>query len=155
MHVIEWYVGFRKPHRNSFVGRFGHVTAWGYTMDDTWIFLDFNRTQLDMAITHIHDEVTWMIAQQLEQSELVLKLPPAGHRRMPVLPMTCASTIGHLVGVRAWTPWGLKRKLLAQQAEIVKWVDPKKTPTPSGTESANAASPSLNAVAPHNPTHPA
>lgn len=155
MHVIEWYVGLQKPHYNNIAGIFGHVTAWGYTMDDTWVFLCLNRKRFDMTITHINEEVTWLIAQQLEASEVVLKIEPASQPRIPILPMTCAAVVGHLVGIRAWTPKALKRKLLARNAEIVKWAHPRKMKKPNATGNGNADNPSLNAVDRPKPTLPA
>ncbi len=120
MRAIEVYFGFYRPWW-GLTGLFGHCDAWLYTEDDTWVFVDPGSTGLHVRVTHRHDDVQDLIAARFELCRSILRMParePAF--RVPVHgPMTCASVCGSLVGVRAYTPWGLRRSLLRNGAEVI------------------------------------
>lgn len=119
MKPHECYVGFHPRHR-PITGWFGHVELWGYTIDETWFFLDPQGKKSTLLITHLHDEVELQLAARFELCETILRLSPNDRTLIPLhLPMTCAGIVGHHFGVRALTPAGLKRRLLAIGAEIV------------------------------------
>lgn len=118
--VLEWYFCFHPPHRESLWGIFGHVEAFGYTKDDAWVFVDPDREGLGVRVAHLHDEVEDLMAGRFHPSATVLRISAQSKTRFPpLLPMTCVSVCAHLVGLRASTPWGLRRKLLRNGAEIV------------------------------------
>lgn len=122
------YVGFYRPvslreawRRRDFSLIFGHVEAWGCTEDDTWWFLDARGAGTLLTIEHRHDEVDLHLWARFECCDLILRV---GHEpepfRWPIhLTMTCASQVGHLLGVRAYLPSTLRRRLLARNAEVV------------------------------------
>tara|TARA_R110000868_G_scaffold237132_9_gene491614 strand:- start:25305 stop:25694 length:390 start_codon:yes stop_codon:yes gene_type:complete len=129
MKILEWYFGFHAPlplrdvrSLETFCMAFGHVEAWGYTMDDTWMFFDPRRGGTMIRVTHLHDEVNAMLVARLELCERVLKFTPDDRtlRFPPVFPMNCAQQCGHLVGMRAFSLGGLARMLLRNGAEQVK-----------------------------------
>jgi len=121
MNAVEWYFGFHKPYLSSYRGWFGHVEAWGYTADNTWFFIDPWLDRTRFFITHHHDDVIDMLAVRFNSCETVLKYRPDGSSlSFPIHPtMNCATTCGHFVGLRAFTPSGLRRKLLAHGAEVI------------------------------------
>lgn len=115
-----WFFGFHSPARHSLWARLGHVEAWACTIDETWVFFDPRMKGTRMFITHLHDEVMDALTLRHAACDEILRYHGADEFTVPnVLPMTCATQCGALVGIRAWTPWGLKRKLLAKGAESV------------------------------------
>lgn len=118
--VLEWFVGFY-PRRRDFRGWWGHVECWGYTQHESWLFFDPRHGCADVWVTHMHDEVINLLASRFDRCNLILKLPPPERMaRASYLQLhTCASAVGHLVGVRASTPAVLRRRLLGLGAEIV------------------------------------
>lgn len=121
MNLLEVYFGFHRPYASNYRGWFGHVEAWGYTEDDNWLFIDPQMSRTRLYVCHRHDDVVEMMAVRYETCESILKIRPTGQDfRFPVhFPMTCAAICGHLVGLRAFTPAGLRRKLLANGAEVI------------------------------------
>lgn len=126
MQPVEVFFGFQRCETlrqawNDPIAALGHVEAFGFTRDDTWFFLDPNRRHIDLRIAHRHDEVEALMTAIMARSWLVLRTEAAGKLRMPPFgPYTCASVCGHLVGLRAFTPRGLARKLRAINAVEVK-----------------------------------
>jgi len=120
MNLIEIYFGFY-PRWSDPRGWFGHCEAWGYTEQDTWLFLDPQSSRFCVTVEHRHDEVMDHLAARFELCETILKMRPDPLRKVIPLhgPMTCASICGHLVGIRALFPATLKRKLLRNGAEVV------------------------------------
>lgn len=118
--MIEWFFGFHRPWF-SLTGVFGHCEAWGYTEDQTWLFIDPRSRGSLVTVTHHHDDVMEALAIRHTQCETILKLPAQqpGFRFPLHGPLTCASLCGHLVGVRALFPATLERKLRAKGAEVV------------------------------------
>lgn len=120
MNVLEWYFAFHAPHRETWWGMFGHVEAFGYTRDDTWVFIDPEYQGIKVFVTHLHDEVEEQLARRFLPNSLVMRLDRWDRARLPpAIPFNCASVCAGLVGLRAYTPWGLRRSLLRNGAEIV------------------------------------
>lgn len=124
--IETWFFGFHRPWlRNedgfSLRGALGHVEVWGYTVDDTWLFIDPQGKGSIVTVTHHHDDVIAHLSVRHTACETILRFPAVEPVfRLPLHgPMTCASICGHLVGVRALFPATLKRKLLAKGAEVV------------------------------------
>jgi len=125
--MIEWFVGFHRPSFRNAKGRidpqcwFGHVEIWGYNKDDTWLFIDPQAKGTKIVMTHLYDDVMAHLEARHILCELILKLPAEPDTGLiPVHgPMTCATIVGHILGVRAFAPAGLRRKLLANGAEVV------------------------------------
>ena len=118
--MIEWFFGFHAPWRNP-AGWFGHCEAWGYTIDDTWLFLDPQARGSRIIVTHHHDDVLALLEARFARCRTIVRVP-AGEPEfwLPLHgPMTCAAICGHLVGLRALLPATLLRKLLANGAEVV------------------------------------
>lgn len=119
MDIIEWYVGFHPRHslaeaiRERRWSMFGHVEAWGYTRDGTWVFFDPAMHGTTVHVTHHADEVDNLMGRRFELCWSILKLPhPDTRIRNPLHPpMNCAAQVAHLLGLRAYTPWGLHRIL--------------------------------------------
>lgn len=127
MNVVEWHFGFHRPYIRNIKGRldyrgiFGHCEAWGYTKDETWIFLDPQGLGFHVRVTHHFDDVHESWAARVALCDSILRLP-AGDPSfgLPLHgPMTCASICGALVGIRALLPSTLKRKLLLKGAEVI------------------------------------
>lgn len=118
--MIEWFFGFL-PRWYHPCGIFGHVEAWGYTEDQTWLFLDPQSIGFRVEVMHRYDDVIDALEARNLRCSLILKHP--GERRefrLPIHgPMTCARVCGSLVGIRALVPATLRRKLLANGAEVV------------------------------------
>ncbi len=127
MILLDAYVGFHRPRLRDEEGRlaprawFGHVEMWGHTRDGTWLFLDPQASGLHILVAHRHDEVRDLLALKFSQCSLVLReAPDEDGFRFPVhWQMTCASVVGSAFGIRAWSPAGLRRKLLAKGAEVI------------------------------------
>lgn len=125
--IVEWFVGFHARYGRNLSGRltcfglWGHVEIWGYTVDETWVFIDPQGKGTGVYVTHLYDEVMLQLQARHALCETILRVPNTEQKPLfPVFPpMTCATIAGHILGVRAFTPAGLKRKLLANGAETV------------------------------------
>lgn len=132
MDVAEYYFGF---HRMPTIAElragvplysvFGHVEAFGYTIDETWFFYDPGRHLAKLKITHLHDEVNALLAEKFNTCKEVIR-----YSRAPLEftgpfhgPMNCVTQCAALVGMRAFTPWGFRKKLLAHNAEVIHEVE--------------------------------
>lgn len=124
MHVDEMFFAFTHPKWERIwqdpLMVFGHVQAFGFTEDETWLFVDPVRTGLDIRIMHRHDEVEARITHVAAQADALLMLEaPRKMRIPPFVPATCVGVCGYMAGVRAFTPTGLERKLRAMNAKDV------------------------------------
>lgn len=129
MNLHEIFFAFHRPTPIGRVVRgaeswrciFGHVEAYGYTIDDTWLFFNPEGAGTDIEITHLHDEVIDRIAKIRCTAETVLSMKPDGRKfRIPLhLPMNCATQCAALVGRRAFSPAGLRKTLLREGATII------------------------------------
>lgn len=120
MNVRAYYFAFYEPSGEGFYGVFPHVEAFGYTDDGSWLFLDPRRQITQVSVLHKIEEVDEAIALRLDRADLVLRYDRRHPRTVPpLMPQTCASVCGHLVGVRAWTVGGLRKKLLQNGAEVI------------------------------------
>lgn len=133
MPVAEIFVAFHRPRGWRYLRRsrdwpscFGHVEAFGIMLSGDWFFIDPSRRRMNLDIEHRHDEVQEMILDIHERADLILSVEPVqGPLLPPICPMTCASVIGHLVGVRAFTLGGLERSLRRIGANEVKNAGPE------------------------------
>ena len=74
-----------------------------------------------MQVIHRFDDVHDAISARYALCRSILRLPAKDPSfRFPLHgPLTCAAFVGHIVGVRALVPTGLRRKLLALGAETI------------------------------------
>jgi len=108
-----WFFGFYSRTRDP-MRWWGHCDAWGVTKDDTWLFLDPNRTGLHVEVAHVAEEVEALLAMRIQCAEQIIRYEiPRRTWSLPMMaPGTCAAICGAAVGLRAWTPAQLRRKLL-------------------------------------------
>ena len=129
MNIAEIYFGFHRPAtlREIWSGAatwtqgLGHVEAWGYTIDETWFFFDPNRHRARLEITHLHDEVEHLLQEKFTRcAEIIRYAGEAKDFRVPLHgPMNCVTQCAALIGLRAFTPKGFRKKLLAIDAEVI------------------------------------
>lgn len=120
MQPVEVYFAFHPPHRRTIWGRLGHVQAFGYTVDETWFFLQPTAERTMLFITHRHDEVEDLMAQEFTVSRKIIKTSTIRENRFPpLLMLNCVSECAALVGIRAFTIGGLERKLLANGGTVI------------------------------------
>lgn len=122
MNLVEVYVGFhpRADWRRDFWASLGHVECWGYTQDETWVFIDPQRVGTRVTALHRLEEVENALTARFARCELILRLTPAHDFAMPLLgPFCCVTSVAAVAGIRAWTLGGLRRRLLAAGAEVV------------------------------------
>lgn len=125
--ILQWHFGFHRPYLRGLNGRIdargwlGHCEAWGYTEDDTWLFIDPQGVGTKVRVMHRHDEVMAQLEARFALCDQILRMPAADPTFVFPLhgPMTCAAICGHLVGIRALVPAALRRKLLANGAEVI------------------------------------
>ena len=93
---------------------------WGVTKDETWVFLDPCRQGLCVQVAHIAEEVDHLILTRMVRAHTVIRfeaIEPC-FTIPPISLHTCASVCGATVGIRAWSPASLQRKLLENGGEI-------------------------------------
>lgn len=118
--MIEWYVGFWPSRNTSLWARLGHVEVWGYTEDDVWVFLDPQAVGLMIDVTYMHDEVEAHLAKRFANCSEIWRLSERRELTFPVMaPLCCPVWVGHVLGIRAFTLRGLRRKLRAIGAEKI------------------------------------
>lgn len=124
--IIEWFVGFHYGAFRNYQGKiypqgwFGHVEIWGYTEDDTWLFLDPQASGPIIIVEHRHDDVMDQLTARHTLCDMIFRLPNERKALFPLhFPMNCATVVGQIIGQRAFTPRGLRRKLLAIGAEVI------------------------------------
>lgn len=98
----------------------GHCSMWGVTKDDTWLFLDPERKALRIQVAHIAEEVDHLLAYRIALAKTIIRYDvPRIEWTLPAMSLhTCASVCGAAVGIRAWSPAALQRKLLRNGGEI-------------------------------------
>ncbi|QDP64853.1 MAG: hypothetical protein Unbinned5081contig1001_10 [Prokaryotic dsDNA virus sp.] len=118
MNVVEFYVFFHPPKR-SLTGCMGHVEIAGYTDEDDWVFINPSAKGTLIDVLYKKDDVEIWLWSLFENTQVfrTRKIGKGGITLMPL--MTCATMIGHILGVRAFTPWGLKRQLRQNGAEVI------------------------------------
>lgn len=120
MDVLEWYFGFHAPHNQTKWGFLGHVEVFGYTGDETWFFLDPTAKKTKLTITHHHDQVEALIAEKFTICSEVIRTTHSEEFLHPIhFNMNCVTQCAALIGIRAFTPWGFRRKLLANNAKVI------------------------------------
>jgi hypothetical protein len=146
MKLERVYVGFHKPGFRNAEGQIdprcwmGHCEAWGYTCDDTWLFLDPAGAGMRVRVMHRYEDVMDHLYDRFARCELILSVPGTDPNfRIPLHGlMTCASVCGQMVGKRALFVGSLKRKLLRNGAEIVHSEKPE---SPQGRSRSQGRSP--------------
>jgi hypothetical protein len=106
MQIVEWYFGFHAPSFRNLEGRidprlwFGHCEAWGYTEDETWLFLDPQGKGTKIIVTHRHDDVMDQLYARHSICESIVRFPAISRDfRFPGhLFGNCATSCGSLVG---------------------------------------------------------
>lgn len=128
MHAVKTFFVFHERPDFELLWRcpsqvwstFGHVSAYGFTRDDTWFFFDPRRTGTRMVITHHHDEIEAQMVEVFATAKEIYATDHRGELMLPsLLPMTCVAQCAHLIGIRAFTPSGFRRKLAEIGAEPV------------------------------------
>ena len=124
--ILEWFIGFHYGAFRNYQGKiypqgwFGHVEIWGYTEDDTWLFLDPQASGPIIIVEHRYDDVMDQLNARHTICDVIFRLPNERKALFPLhFPMNCATVVGQIVGLRAFTPRGLRRKLLAIGAEVI------------------------------------
>jgi hypothetical protein len=119
-NLVEIYVGFHPPSRESMATIFGHVEAWGYTDDQTWVFIDPCRARTTVTAVHRHDQVEEMLAYRFAACSEIWRTSKVRDMRLPPLvPLTCIGVVGTMIGCRAFTFRGLRGKLRKIGAEKI------------------------------------
>jgi hypothetical protein len=100
---------------------FGHVEAFWYQPNGIWVFFDPQGRRSAIEAIPDGEEAELRIAMIYRDCETILRAPHSDREiAIPLhVTMTCASQCAALVGLRAYTPLGLHRKLLAHGAEII------------------------------------
>lgn len=140
MQVLEWYVGFLPPALAPLRMIAGHVEMWGYTADETWVFLDFHSLRGEVLITHRHDEVERLLTERNERCPEVWRYSPERDLRFPLFPpMNCVTVCAHVLGLRAWSPAGLRRTLRRNGAVELKHGWSEQAEAEQGIEAAGTS----------------
>lgn len=122
--------------------KMGHVSAYGFTRDNTWFFFDPTRVGTKMVITHHHDEIEAQMVHVFSTAQEIYATDYCGKLRFPcLLPMNCVTQCAHLIGIRAFTPNGFRRKLARINAEPVHEITERRS---GGQESAPEGAPDGN-----------
>lgn len=117
MNINTFYAVFRKPKWGT--GMFGHVEVCGVTDDDDWFFYNPGKKGGDLDLAYKKEQVELYLAVTFSDAT-VLRVDTPGPGTSPVVPlMSCASVVAHMLGFRAFTPWGLKRQLLRNGAKVI------------------------------------
>jgi hypothetical protein len=125
--IVEWFFGFHRPCLRNLKGNIdvrywlGHCEAWGYTADDTWVFLDPRSKGFKVRVMHRYDDVVDQLEAYYAICESIVKIKndEPEFSLPPFTLMSCAAICGALVKIRALVPSTLKRKLLLNGAELV------------------------------------
>ena len=126
--MIEWYVGFHAPGWRLSWDALGHVEIWGYTKDDTWVFIDPGRLGTDIIVEHKCDEVDLLLTERIVRCSEIWRLSRRGELSFPaVAPICCTSIVAHILGVRAFGFRGLRRNLRALGATEISGADKRQT----------------------------
>lgn len=130
MQVVEWYFAFYKPTTASIWQIFGHVSIFGYTDRDTWVFYDPERRKPNFVVTYNKGQIEDEIARQFALADEIIRMKPVTreYRLPPLMPITCASLCASMAGLRAFSVWGLRRKVLANNGEVRSHGRPKGRP---------------------------
>lgn len=117
MTIDVWLVVFHR--RKLWKRAFGHVEVIGITDDGTWVF--FNPSWEGSLVFVSSDEETVTLALEATTKDaMVLRVDGLGQGVPPIFPLqNCATICGHILGYSAFTPGGLRRKLLKNGAKVV------------------------------------
>lgn len=146
MEIIEFYFAFHRRVTLAEIWRgsqdwrciFGHVQAYGCTADATWVFFNPEGCGTIIEAMHRHDDVIDRLAQIRCSSTHIIAFKADGRRlRFPLhLPMNCVVQCAALIGRRAFSPWGFRKMLLANGAEVIFSENPQGTKERQGSAPA-------------------
>lgn len=129
MDIVEIYFAFHRPatlrelitRKSPVTSMFGHVEAFGYTIDNTWFFFDPGSTHTKLLITHMNDEINDLMQKRFDRAQTVFRLKhdPDTYPSPIHGPMNCVTQCAALIGWRAFTPGGFRKKLLNSNAEVI------------------------------------
>lgn len=104
---------------------FGHVETFWFDAG-TWIFYDPQGRRSSIRAIPDGDDAEMEIARIYREAEYLIRAPQVPTElKFPLHPtMTCASQCAALIGFRAYTPSGLRKKLLKHGAEIIHGPSP-------------------------------
>jgi len=126
----EWFFFFHHPSRigncirrkDSWLAILGHVQAACYNEDLTWMFIDPAGARTKVWLTHHFDEVEALLDFRIAHARATYWIAPMeGGISFPALRPhnNCVTICASFLGLRAYTPWGLERMLVAHGAEKV------------------------------------
>ena len=111
--ILEWFVGFHYGAFRNYHGKiypqgwFGHVEIWGYTEDDTWLFLDPQASGPIIIVEHRYDDVMDQLNARHTICDVIFRLPNERKALFPLhFPMNCATVVGQIVGASVGGPIG-------------------------------------------------
>ena len=125
--ILEWFIGFHKPTFRNANGQIdprgwlGHCEIWGYTEDQTWLFIDPQGAGTRVRVMHRYDDVKDQLDARSMLCASILKIEGGDPDfSFPLhANLTCAALCGHLIGIRALVPATLSRKLRLKGAEVI------------------------------------
>ncbi len=118
-NVKVWYFAFHPPGKKDWLQRWGHVDAFGMSASGAWVFLLPERRRIKIFVENHPPTIDIMFADLLSRTD-VLRVETQRDFNLPPINMhSCASICGALVGIRAFTPHGLRKKLLRNGAERI------------------------------------
>lgn len=114
--INRWYFTFLPPKPSDPFQFFGHVDAFGMADNGTWVFLYPRRDSFTIRVCQSDYAIDDLFSIALHEGHVLRYDHPGVFRLPPIGIYSCARVCGHFVGIRAFTPWGLKRKLLRNGA---------------------------------------
>lgn len=130
-HIIWFGFHRRATLREAWKARewsmFGHVEAWGEA-EGVFFHFDPRAVGTILSLTTDADAFDDMFTRRIMTCQSVLRYRPvAAGIGIPIHPtMNCAAQCGHLVGLRAYSPRGLRRILTANGAVEIARNDPER-----------------------------
>lgn len=139
--INQWWVAFYRPRFRNHLGKIdprvwlGHCEIYGCDNDSSWIFMDPKGEGLSARVVFKHQDVLDELAARHELADLILKAGPVQPFLLPLhMQMTCASVCGAVLGIRAWLPSTLRRKMLRNGAEVINEKSRGRLGRPSGAD---------------------
>lgn len=124
-NVVRWYFAFHERDWSDPWSIMGHVDAFGMTDTGIWVFLYPQRRGFKIMVCKDEAAIDTLFADALYHAHVIRYDHPGELTLPPLTIYSCAAVCGHLVGIRAFTPKGLKRKLLRNGAEAINEIGTK------------------------------
>lgn len=118
-NVVRWYFAFHKPEWRPISAWMGHVDVFCMTETGVWVFLYPQRTGFKIMVCKEEEAIDALFADALYHAHVLRYDTPGEFVLPPLTVYSCAAVCGHMVGIRAFTPRALKRKLLRNGAEAI------------------------------------